>query len=226
MKKRCIDPAPNLTFTKIYEVEVRSDETYHVINDNGERDWFATARFVDVVPISFAIKGNPKQLEAIYEDLIALGYQSVTSSVDIKFKDFIGTRASKNAKEHAWYKQIFVNRNLSENNWGLIFQLPQQYTEAWQFAKEQLEILNLYSVPIEIGDPVREAIVYKHKVECQKIDFPNDAILALQTRLKGLIGPLNQVQLDKPSVWVGCQDGTRITLEDIDKILKAQKDLQ
>lgn len=133
------DSRVSMTKGKIYDVIKESHGCYYIINNLGEDDFWDKARFEEVKsekPKTFVILGKPLHLEAFYEDLLELGYKSVIKASGRAFTFIANDEGNslKNFKNTGLYS--IDKRNIKPNN--TIFNLPQDYQKALDYAKEAL----------------------------------------------------------------------------------------
>ncbi len=234
MKKRCIKAATGISKGQDYEVIDRPGDFYVIRNNNNSETSYYKWRFEDIpstAPISFCIVGNPKQLAAIYDDLLDLGYTRSYNSGSIPvFKNLIATNATKASSSTSdAFKQIYINGSFEPDFWEIAFQLPQQYSEAWQFAKDQLKSLKPKEVKITIGDPAKEITIYPDRVVVQGgYTISKESIESLRGHLASVlgIGGVGTLNVKEPSVWIGCEEGSRATLNELEKVLETINSLK
>ena len=96
-----------------------------------------------MTPQTFLIKSdNPYLLKALVEDLVKAGYKS-TWGKPYEYCNYISSNVysdmlSPNYKE---YWKLYMNAN-TIINFDVTFNLPQEYSQAFDFAVEQLKIVN------------------------------------------------------------------------------------
>ena len=98
-----------------------------------------------MTPQTFLIESdNPYLLKALVEDLVKAGYKS-TWGKPYEYCNYISSNVysdmlSPNYKEH-W--KLYMNAN-TIINFDVTFNLPQEYSQAFDFAVEQLQVVTHY----------------------------------------------------------------------------------
>ncbi len=226
MKKGKVRPnygSSNLTAGKIYELEPHDNPKWcWVIDDNGIRDWFGYIRFEEVKtekPKTFAILGKPKQLEAIADDLIELGYKHDSGTWRDYSKGILCVNENKSSNISA-YKQLITIKELQ--NHDITFRLPEDYFKVLEHAKKALSPENWEEQEevIKIGQYPAQFIGNTVTFGC-KTDITLEEAQALRTvfTLSDRLGNITFESEDNLYI-----DGNEIEISILDKVIQKLKE--
>jgi len=224
-KLKCIDNErvqSLLTIGKIYDLVEEDSPFYYVVNDKGYIDGFRISRFEEVKaekPKTFAILGKPKQLEAIADDLVELGYKHNSGTWRDYSKGILCVNENKSS-DISTYKQLITIRELQ--NHDIIFRLPKDYPKVLKHAKEALNPENWEEQEevIKIGQYPAQFIGNTVTFGC-KTDITLEEAQALRTvfTLSDRLGNITFESEDNLYI-----DGNEIEISILDKVIQKLKE--
>lgn len=125
----------------------------------------------DASPCRFVIEGEPHNIQSIFKDLEKIGYRGANTYQDRCTWRKINTNwgPGNHLKSKEEYKELFISTMLHTGTTyegDMIFQLPEDYSKALQYAKDALEneYWNSHKTPISFGK-------YDARYEPDKVTF-------------------------------------------------------